>query len=121
MPAVHPHSKPPAQTAFDFAALLGAFKHRALMRVPEIARVLGRSPAFVEGEMDAGMILAHSLPGRKRTERSATPLSVALWLAATADYDGEAMQARLREVFAMLSPELRRWAVQELMQPGGSK
>lgn len=111
---------PAAQSVFDFESLLGGvYRSRALLRVPEIARLLGRSPDFIEREMDSGTLHAHSLPDRKRTERSAPPRSVALWLARTADYTGPEYEARVRELFATWTPEQRRWAVRLLGEMEG--
>lgn len=121
------HATPSASTAngrqsvFDFESLLGSYRSRALLRTPEIARLIGRSPDFVEREMDAGTMLSHSLPGRKRTERSATPQAVALWLASTADYGPQESEAAFRDLFSTMTAEQRKWAVQKLIEAGGTK
>lgn len=109
------------QTAFDFESLLGTYRSRALIRVPEVARMIGRSCGFVEAEMDRGAILAHSLPGRKRTERSTPPRCLAVWIAKTADYPPEEYAASVRDLFSTWTPEQRRWAVKILIAMGDSK
>lgn len=118
MPAT---AKPSPHPEFDFESLLGHYRTRVLLRTPEIARILGRSCGFVEGEMDRGALLAHSLPGRKRTERSATPQAVALWIASTADYGPEESAAAFRDLFSTMTPAQRKWAVQALIAMGGAK
>lgn len=109
------------QTVFDFESLLGSYRTRALLRVPEIAKMLGRSRDFIIAEIEAGKLHGHGLPDRAREERSVPPRSVALWLAETAEYEGAEYEARLRDLFATWTPEQRRWAVQTLLEMGGSK
>lgn len=113
--------KPSPQVLFDFDSLLGSYRNRGLLNVPEVMAVLRRRKDFVYELIEEGKLDAHSVDERERFHRVVTARSVALHLAETALYQGGAYQARVRDLFATWTPEHRRWAIEELIRAGEAK
>ncbi|MDR3405141.1 MAG: hypothetical protein P4L99_21785 [Chthoniobacter sp.] len=106
---------PGSQKVFDFESLLGSYRGKTLLTVPEACAILRRKRDFVIGLIDSSTLHGHTAGEKKLKDRKTlTTRSVALHLVESALYEGGDYEARVRDLFATWTTAQRRWAIEEL-------